>query len=248
MAPSPLPVSDFPVYGRNHPPAANADYSQGALFLLDKPEGWSSFDVVKFLRSRLKCKKTGHAGTLDPLATGLLVLCTGRATKSIQELQEYRKRYHAFVSFGSSTPSQDAATEPDAHMPAGHVKKADIEKTISERFLGEILQTPPMYSALHKDGKRLYTIARKGMVVAREKRKVHIYENRVLSYENQVAELDIQCSKGTYIRTLAHDLATALGTRGHLSGLRRTETGPFHVNDALQLEPLRDLSRFTDNT
>ena len=195
----------------------------------------------------MKCKKTGHAGTLDPLATGLLVLCTGKATKSIQELQDYRKRYHAFVSFGSSTPSQDAATEPDAYMPAGHVNKEDIEKIISERFYGEICQTPPMYSALRKDGKRLYTIARKGIVVPREERKVQIYENRLLSYANDVAELDIQCSKGTYIRTLAHDLAIALGTLGHLTGLRRTETGPFHVDDALELDSLRDFSKLNDN-
>ncbi len=233
-------ISGFPVYDKTRIPDHGTDYTTGAVFLIDKPSGWSSFDVVKFLRARIKMRKTGHAGTLDPLATGLLIICAGKATKSISVIQDCPKRYLAEVRLGSSTPSQDVATKPDAHAPAGHIKKEDVEAILDERFTGKIKQVPPMYSALWKDGKRLYTYARKGKVVQRESREIEVFENRLVSFSSQLLELDILCSKGTYVRTLAHDLGLALGTLAHLSALRRTAIGPYKAEQALNIEQIRN--------
>ncbi len=241
MAAPPLSISQLPVFSREQLPIAGTDLSFGAVFLMDKPSGWSSFDVVKFLRNRIRTRKTGHAGTLDPLATGLLVLCAGKATKSISEIQEYPKRYRAIVEFGTSTPSQDAATEPDAHSPFDHISRDAVEQLVSEKFTGTILQVPPMYSALWKDGKRLYTYARKGEEVEREPREAVIHELKICDFGDGKMEIDVLCGKGTYIRTLAHDLGLELGSRAHLSGLRRTEIGHFHVDQALTVEQIREL-------
>lgn len=241
MASAPVPISRITVCDRNHPPQSDADYSDGAIFLIDKPTDWSSFDVVKFMRSRIRVKKTGHAGTLDPLATGLLVLCAGKATKSISLIQDYPKRYVADVRFGASTPSQDAATKPDAEAAYDHITLSKIKEVLATRFTGKIMQTPPMYSALWKDGKRLYTYARKGEVVEREPREVEIFSAGVVSYTGNRIVLDVTCSKGTYIRTLAHDLGIALGSLAHLDGLRRTGIGPFTVDNALTIEQVREV-------
>ncbi len=241
MATTLVPIFELPVYDSHHPPEPGADYSGGAVFLVDKPTGWSSFDIVRFLRNRIRVKKTGHAGTLDPLATGLMILCSGKATKSVSEIQEYPKRYLADVCFGASTPSQDAATQPDKHAPFDHIDREMAEELIQHCFTGAIQQIPPMYSALWKDGKRLYTYARKGEIVEREPREVVIHRIKITSFEGGRMILDITCSKGTYVRTLAHDIGIALETRAHLSDLRRTEIGPFRVYNALGIDLLRDL-------
>ncbi len=239
MGTASISLSSLPVYDRNRMPGPDADHSAGAIFLVDKPIGWSSFDVVKFLRSRINTRKTGHAGTLDPLATGLLVICSGKATKLISQLQELPKRYLAEVKLGVSTPSQDAATEPDAHALTGHIRQADAERIIKNQFTGRIQQIPPMYSALWKDGKRLYTLARKGEVVHREPREIEIHEIKLISFDAEQLVLDILCSKGTYVRTLAHDLGKALGSLASLSGLRRTAIGPYQADEAMDIEQIR---------
>ena len=241
MGKATISLTDLPVYDSNRLPVPDADHSSGALFLVDKPSGWSSFDVVKFLRSRIKIRKTGHAGTLDPLATGLLVICAGKATKVISRIQELPKRYLAEVRLGASTPSQDAATEPNAFAPTEHVLQQDVEKILADRFTGKISQIPPMYSALWKDGKRLYTLARKGEVVEREPREVEVFDIRLVSFDANQLILDITCSKGTYVRTLAYDLGVALGSLASLSNLRRTAIGPYHADEALEVEQIRSL-------
>ncbi|MFO8028814.1 MAG: tRNA pseudouridine(55) synthase TruB [Cyclonatronaceae bacterium] len=241
MGNSSISLSSVPVFDRNRLPEPGAEYSTGALFLLDKPAGWTSFDAVKFLRGRIRTKKTGHAGTLDPLATGLLILCAGKATKLVSQIQELPKRYLAEVKLGASTPSQDAATPPEEHAPYDHVDLSQVETLLARQFTGPISQVPPMYSALWKDGKRLYTLARKGQVVDREPRTVEVYDSRVVRFDDDRFILDLLCSKGTYVRTLAHDLGLALDTRAHLSSLRRTAIGPYLVDDAADVERIRSL-------
>ncbi len=241
MAAHPPLLSDIPLYDKDQPPEPGKDHTQGGLFLVDKPAGWSSFDVVKFLRGRIGTRKTGHAGTLDPQATGLLVLCAGRATKSISGIQEMPKCYHAVVQFGASTPSQDGTTAPDEQALFEHITRNMIEEMIRLRFTGTIRQIPPMYSALWKGGKRLYSYARKGQVVERKPREVTIHEVQILSYEQGVLEMVVRVSKGTYIRTFAHDLGIALESRAYLHDLRRTEIGPYDVANAMTIEQLRQV-------
>jgi len=236
-----ISLTSLPVYDRNRLPSPDTDHASGSLFLIDKPAGWSSFDVVKFLRYRIKIRKTGHAGTLDPLATGLLVICAGKATKAISRIQEFPKRYCAQVRLGISTPSQDAATEPDAFAPTDHIKKRDVENMLARRFTGKINQIPPMYSALHKDGRRLYKLARQGEVVVREPRQIEVFDIELVSFDNDHLVLDILCSKGTYVRTLAHDLGIALGSLASLSNLRRTAIGPYDADDAITIEQIRSI-------
>lgn len=237
--PSLPPLNSFPVYDRTGLPGPGTHLADGAVFLVDKPIGWSSFDVVKFLRGRIKVRKTGHAGTLDPLATGLLVICTGRATKSISGIQVLPKRYLAEVRLGASTPSQDSATPPDGHASCAHVTEDQVRSVIREQFSGTIFQVPPMYSALWKDGKRLYTYARKGLEVARDPRRVEIHEIRLVSFHEDRMKLDVLCSKGTYVRTLAHDIGKALGTLAHLTALRRTAIGTYLADDAVPIDQIR---------
>ncbi len=237
--PSQPPLTSFPVYDRSRLPEPGTDLFQGAVFLVDKPLGWSSFDVVKFLRGRIRIRKTGHAGTLDPLATGLLIICCGKATKSISTIQDLPKRYLAEVRLGASTPSQDSATQPDGHAPFAHVTEEKVREVLSDQFSGKIRQIPPMYSALWKDGKRLYTYARKGQEVERDPREVEIHDLKITSFREDRLELDVLCSKGTYVRTLAHDLGKALGTLAHLTALRRTAIGPYQADEAAQIEQVR---------
>ena len=228
-----LPLSQIPVFDKNHLPAFDSDFSEGAIFLINKPKGWSSFDVVKFIRSRIKVKKTGHAGTLDPMATGLLILCCGRATKSISQLQEMPKIYHAEITFGSATASYDAESEVTETAPFQHITMDIIKDALEKHFHGDIEQIPPMYSALKKDGKKLYELARKGIEIEREARKVTIFDSEITSFDAPVLGVNIHCSKGTYIRSLAHDLGNILNSKAHLSGLERTAIGSFLSKDAL---------------
>ncbi len=241
MGKAKISLTSLPIFDRNRMPVPDTDHSSGSLFLIDKPTGWSSFDVVKFLRSRIKIRKTGHAGTLDPLATGLLVICSGKATKVISRIQELPKRYRAEVRLGASTPSQDAATLPDAFAPTEHIRKSDVENILAGRFTGKINQIPPMYSALQKDGRRLYKLARKGEVVEREPRETEVFDIKLVSFDNDHLVLDILCSKGTYVRTLAHDLGIALGSLASLLNLRRTSIGHYHVDEAMKVDQIRTI-------
>ena len=203
----------------------------GAVVLIDKPYGWTSFDVVKKLRNVLKYKKIGHAGTLDPLATGLLILCFGRFTKRIEEIQSQTKEYIAEIKLGASTPSFDLETEVDANYPTEHITPELLQSTLKQ-FEGEISQYPPKFSAVKIDGKRAYEYARSGEEVELKSRDVHIYKFEILSYENNIVKALIQCSKGTYIRSLARDLGVALDSGAHLHSLRRTKIGNFSVEEA----------------
>lgn len=217
------------------------DFLKGQLLLIDKPLGWSSFQAVNKLKWAIRKKfqlkkfKIGHAGTLDPLATGLLIICAGKFTKKIPEFQGLVKEYTGTITLGASTPSYDLETEIDYTYPTDHITKDLIHET-TKKFLGEIQQAPPIFSALKKDGKRLYEYARAGKEVEIKKRTV-----RVLEFEiNQIKPLEISfrivCSKGTYIRSIAHDFGVALESGGHLSSLRRTKIGDYNVDIAVDPE------------
>lgn len=233
MAKKPIPLSELPAIDADTPGDINPEiFNSGAIVLMDKPLEWSSFQLVKYVRNRVPPKKVGHAGTLDPLATGLLIMCTGRATKSISQIQELEKTYRAEIRFGYSTPSFDTATEPDNKADWKHIDVADIESGLKEKFTGGILQVPPVYSALKVKGQRLYKLARKGVDVKPEPRKVHIHSIRILDIKLPDLTIEVNCGKGTYIRSLAHDLGLALNSRACLTGLRRTRTGPFSVEHA----------------
>lgn len=226
-------LSQFPCSTAGNPITAPDTFTTGAVILIDKPLNWTSFDVVKFIRHRIPPKKVGHAGTLDPLADGLLVLCTGRATKAISQIQEMEKEYRAVVRFGSSTPSYDRATDPDQFGEWEHITEEMIRQELDRDFTGEIQQVPPIYSALKSGGRRLYEIARKGEVVKIEPRTVLIHKIIIEKIALPDLTLTIRCGKGTYIRSLAHDLGIKLGSRAHLASLRRTKTGSFHVTNAV---------------
>lgn len=223
----------LPVFGSQNPPDSSFDFQTGAILLVNKPQGWTSFDVVKYLRGRVKCKKVGHAGTLDPMATGLLILCTGKATKTIDQIQGQEKTYVAEITFGGSTPSYDAESDIREVAPYEHITIDDIQKVIDKEFSGDIQQVPPMYSALKRDGKKLYELARRGKEVELEARPVTIYDSSILDYQAPRLSIEITCSKGTYIRSIAHDLGKALGSLGYLSVLERTQIGNYLLDQAL---------------
>ena len=231
----------YPVYSLNNLPSKEATYNQGALFLIDKPRGWTSFKVVYVLRKLIQVKKVGHAGTLDPLATGLLILCAGKATKTISKIQELPKRYLAGIRFGASTPSYDADTEVDNRASWDHITREQIEEVLKLYFNGTIRQIPPMYSALKKNGKRLYTLARQGKTVEREPREVTIYQTLIESFQSPDLKLNVQCSKGTYVRTLADDLGKKLDSLAHLTDRRRMSIGTYSVEKALSISKLEEV-------
>lgn len=214
------------------------DFLNGQLLLIDKPLGWSSFQAVNKLKWAIRKKfelkkiKIGHAGTLDPLATGLLLICTGKFTKTINELQGQAKEYTGTITLGGTTPSYDLETEIDAVFQTNHITKENILKT-TEQFIGEIEQTPPIFSALKKDGKRLYEYARDGIKVEIKKRKVTITEFEIVTVQMPEIKFRVVCSKGTYIRSLAHDFGKALNSGAHLSALRRTKIGEHNVDNAV---------------
>lgn len=231
---------DFPHFTSTNPPEPEYDYTKGAVFVLDKPKGWTSFRPVGLLKKFTGIKKIGHAGTLDPMATGLLVLCTGKATKTISQIQDGLKTYVAEVCFGSATASYDTESEVTEQSDCSHVTEERLIDVLESTFSGEISQIPPMFSALKVGGKRLYTLARKGIEIERKPRNVTIHEIKLLSFQMEPMKADIliTCSKGTYIRSLAHDLGIALQTHAHLTALRRTASGTYSVEQALSMERL----------
>lgn len=231
-------VSAFPMISAGNPPQPGMDFASGTVWLINKPAKWTSFRVVGLLRKLTGVKKVGHAGTLDPLATGLLVVCTGRATKAITNLIGADKRYECDIRLGESTPSYDSETPPDAKSPCNHVTEEQIRQVIKNYFSGPVLQIPPMYSAIKHKGQPLYKYARKGEEISRPAREVTLYETRLTGFRNGIVSLDIHCSKGTYIRTIADDLGKKLGTLGTLVALRRTAIGTFRSDDALEVETI----------
>ena len=217
------------------------DYLDGQLVLIDKPLEWTSFQVVNKLRwhirqaFNLKKVKVGHAGTLDPLATGLLVICTGKMTKQIDTFQGQIKTYTGTFVLGSTTPSYDLETTIDKEFPTSHITTELIHETTGQ-FIGEIDQYPPVFSALKKEGKRLYEFARAGESVKINSRKVTIKEFKITNIEGLKIDFSVTCSKGTYIRSLAYDFGKALNSGAHLSALRRTKIGDFSVENAISID------------
>nr|WP_299072503.1 tRNA pseudouridine(55) synthase TruB [uncultured Allomuricauda sp.] len=214
------------------------DFLNGQILLIDKPLEWSSFQAVNALKWTIRKKfslkkfKIGHAGTLDPLATGLLIICTGKFTKKIPELQGQVKEYTGTFTLGTTTPSYDLETEVDQTFPTEHITLDGI-KQATEHFLGEIDQVPPIFSALKKDGKRLYEFAREGKEIEIKSRKIEILEFEITQVNMPNVYFRVVCSKGTYIRSLAHDFGKTLQSGAHLSTLRRTKIGDFNVNNAV---------------
>lgn len=217
------------------------DFVTGEVLCIDKPLGWTSFDAVKRIRGavqrRLGVKKfkVGHAGTLDPLATGVLIVCTGKATKNIDTLQAGRKEYVAVMRLGATTPSFDLEKEIDATYPYEHVTRDMILETLP-RFTGHIMQVPPVFSAVKVDGRRAYLDARKGREVELAAKPLVIDEFELLDFDGRDMTLRIVCSKGTYIRALARDLGSALGSGAHLVGLRRTAVGDVRVEQCMSVD------------
>lgn len=221
------------------------DYKNGQLLLIDKPLEWTSFQVVNKLRwhirktFQIKKIKVGHAGTLDPLATGLLIICTGKKTKQIEQYQAQVKTYTGTLVLGSTTPSYDLETEIDTTYPTTHISEDLIHQTTA-KFTGTIEQYPPVFSALKKDGKRLYEFAREGKEVEISARKIVIDFFNITAINGLEVDFEIQCSKGTYIRSLAHDFGKALNSGAHLSALRRTKIGNFSVDHAISVDAFID--------
>ena len=220
------------------------NYTEGQVLLIDKPLKWSSFQAVNKLKYTLINKiglpkkfKIGHAGTLDPLATGLLIVCTGKFTKRIAEIQSQAKEYTGTIFLGATTPSYDLETEVDATFPTDHITEELIHETVKQ-FLGEINQVPPIFSAIKKDGKRLYEHARAGEEVEIASRKTTIYEFEITRIELPEIDFRVACSKGTYIRSLAFDFGRAMQSGSHLKALRRTKIGAYSVENAHSPETL----------
>ncbi|MEE9348753.1 MAG: tRNA pseudouridine(55) synthase TruB [Flavobacteriaceae bacterium] len=217
------------------------DFKNGQVLLIDKPLTWTSFQVVNKIRwhirqtFNIKKIKVGHAGTLDPLATGLLIICTGKFTKKIHEYQAQTKEYTGTFTLGATTPSYDLETEINQTFPTDHITDELIQKT-TEQFTGEILQKPPIFSAIKKDGKRLYELARAGETTEIPTRQVTVNEFEITKIDLPQVKFRIVCSKGTYIRSIAYDFGLALKSGGHLTELRRTKIGDFSVAKAV--EPL----------
>ena len=213
---------------------------EGELILIDKELNWTSFDVVNKIRYAIKKKfdikkiKVGHAGTLDPLATGLLIICCGKMTKSINNFSAMNKTYSGKITIGSTTPSYDLETKPNVHYPIDHIDEKLILKT-AKKFVGKIFQTPPMFSAIKKDGVRLYNLARQGKEIKIDKREVSIDSFEITSFNLPEISFNVTCSKGTYIRSLAHDFGKELKSGAHLSELRRIKIGDYSVKDSVKV-------------
>ncbi|HUB62745.1 MAG TPA: tRNA pseudouridine(55) synthase TruB [Puia sp.] len=218
-------------------------FERGQVLLIDKPLEWTSFDVVRKLRRLVRTKKVGHAGTLDPLATGLLIVCTGKFTRRINEYMARQKEYTGAVTLGAVTPTYDLESEPVFCGDYSAVTLSQVHETIAARFLGEIMQVPPAHSAIKVGGKRGYELARKGREVVLEPRRVVISAFEVTEFRLPVIRFRVVCSTGTYIRSLASDLGAALGCGGYLSGLRRTRIGEFRVEDAMTMEGAEEYIR-----
>lgn len=209
-------------------------FEEGQVILIDKPYDWTSFDVVRKIRNLIKIKKIGHAGTLDPLATGLLILCTGKFTKKINEYMAREKEYTGTIILGATTPTYDLESIPENFKDATGITAEQVA-TAAKKFTGEIMQVPPIFSAIKKDGKRAYELARRGKEIELTARPVTVSEFSV-TYSYPEVHFKITCSTGTYIRSLAHDLGQELGCGGYLSVLCRTRIGEFQLKDALSME------------
>ena len=222
------------------------DYLAGQMVLIDKPLGWSSFDVVKKIKHliskkyNLKKLRVGHAGTLDTLATGLLIVCTGKFTKRISEIQGQEKTYTGTITLGGTTPSYDLETEVDNDYKTSHITKELIHQT-TKQFIGEIDQKPPIFSALKRGGERLYEKARRGEEIMIESRKIFVREFNIISIENLTIAFEIKCSKGTYVRSIANDFGTALNSGGYLSSLCRTAIGDYELSKGIDIESFEKL-------
>ncbi len=222
------------------------DFKEGQLLLMDKGLDWTSFDVVNKVRTQLKYRrnlpkiKVGHAGTLDPLASGLLLICTGKMTKQIEKFQGLSKEYTATLEFGKTTPSFDKETEPDAHFETAHITPEAIEAMIP-KFIGESEQMPPHYSAKRVNGQRAYLSARKGKTLPLKPASVCIHSIEILDMDLPFLTLKIHCSKGTYIRALVRDMGQSLNSGAYLTSLRRTRIGNYSVEDAMTVEEFEKL-------
>jgi len=221
-------------------PETAQDFLDGQILLINKPLGWTSFDVVKKIKNLIRTKyslkklKVGHAGTLDPLASGLLIVCTGKFTKQISELQGQAKIYIGDITLGGTTPSYDLETEIDSKFETNHISENIIKETTAQ-FIGEIDQKPPIFSALKRGGERLYEKARRGESFEIESRKVSVHAFNIITIEMPKVSFEIKCSKGTYIRSIAHDFGAALKSGAHLSKLCRTAIGDYQLVDALDV-------------
>ena len=227
------------------------EYKNGQVLLIDKPLNWTSFQVVNKLRWEIRQRfnikkiKVGHAGTLDPLATGLLIICTGKQTKEIHVYQGQEKEYTGTFTVGATTPSYDLETEVDKTYPTDHITEELLYET-TKQFVGDIQQRPPIFSAIKKDGKRLYELARKGETTEINARTVSITEFEITKIDLPEVEFRVVCSKGTYIRSLAYDFGLALNSGAHLSALRRTKIGDFAVENGVSVEQfIKDIQEDT---
>ncbi len=214
-------------------------YNNGQTLLVDKDLDWTSFDVVKKIKNIIKCKKVGHAGTLDPLATGLLIICTGKNTKKINDIQNQDKVYTGEFILGKSTPSHDLETEFNSQKDIKNITSDRIEE-VSKRFVGEQLQRPPKFSAVKVNGKRAYEYARDNEEVKIKEKNINIYEFKITEFNLPNISFKISCTKGTYIRSIARDFGEKLGCGAVLSKLRRTEIGNYNVEDAFKVNNLAD--------
>ena len=214
-------------------------YNNGQTLLVDKDLDWTSFDVVKKIKNIIKCKKVGHAGTLDPLATGLLIICTGKNTKKINEIQNQDKVYTGEFILGKSTPSHDLETDFNSQKDIKNITSDRIEE-VSKRFVGEQLQRPPKFSAVKVNGKRAYEYARDNEEVKIKEKNINIYEFKITEFNLPNISFKISCTKGTYIRSIARDFGEKLGCGAVLSKLRRTEIGNYNVEDAFKVNNLAD--------
>ena len=220
---------------------SSIDIKEGKVILIDKPINWTSFDVVKYIRKSLQQKfkikkiKVGHAGTLDPLATGLLIICIGKQTKNISKYQDLAKTYTGKFKLGESTPSFDAETDVNEKFEYNHITINNLKKLANE-FIGNSLQKPPIFSAIKKDGKRLYNYARENKEIEIDKREIQIYDFEILDFNSPYVEFKIDCSKGTYIRTIANDFGKRLNSGSYLYELRRTKIGEFSVLNAIDIK------------
>jgi tRNA pseudouridine55 synthase len=218
-------------------PPALTPFLEGKVLSIDKPLNWTSFDMVKKVRWLTKIMKVGHAGTLDPLATGLLIICTGKFTKQINEFMGMQKEYTGSLVLGATTASYDLEQEPENFKSIEAITELKIQEA-TKQFIGTILQMPPQHSAIKKDGKRLYESARQGIEVKVDPRQITIEQFEITKIDLPNIEFRVLCSTGTYIRSLVHDFGQALGVGAYMSGLRRTKIGSFQVEDAMQWEAL----------
>ena len=227
------------------------NFLAGETICIDKPYGWTSFDVVKRIRgvmlrrTGVKKMKVGHAGTLDPLATGVMIVVSGKSTKLIEQLQSGVKEYIATIALGATTPSFDLETEIDARYPIDHITEQQVSEVLT-RFTGRIEQVPPAFSACKVDGKRAYKMARKGDVVELKPKVLVIDEIELLDFAQHSITIRVVCSKGTYIRALARDIGAALGSGGHLTALRRTRVGDVSIDNCLSLDAAVEMLRTVD--